>query len=333
MTALTGPQASLFVSVVLVLRDDAAHAAGLLREIVDVLHATYENYEVVVVDDGSTDATVQVLQPLLAICAGVRVLRLSRRFGEEIALTAGLESAIGDVVVTMTPFDPPDRLPDLIARAHAAGGIVNGRVERQSTSRSPLRQILSQAYHVLGTRWLGIELVQDATSFRAMTRQALNAVVRIREKHRYLQVFAPYIGLRFEYVTYTPRTIPGRGRHLPLSAAANRALDIVVTSSVRPLRAVTWLGLLASGLNVLYMLYIFGVALVKRHVAEGWITLSLQHAVMFLLMSLILAVIAEYVGRVLSESRDRPLYFVRDELTSTALVPIAQRRNIVTESR
>lgn len=329
---MTAVRSSLYVSVVLVVRDDAARAVPLVQELVAVVSAAFDSYELVVVDDGSSDATVEVLRPLLSTTAGLRILRLSRTFGDEVALTAGLETAIGDVVVTMTPADPPALVPTLIGLAHSNGGIVSGVVDAQGQSRSWLRSLASRAYHHWAKRWLGVEVVQDATPFRALSRHALNAVVQIRDKSRYLQVFAPYIGLPITYHKYQLRADSGRPRHLPWVEAANQAVDIIVTSSLRPLRLVTWLGLAASAMNMLYIGYVAAVALWKPHVAEGWITLSLQHAGMFLILSLVLAVMAEYLGRVLVESRDRPLYFVRDEHSSSVLVPIAARRNVVTES-
>ncbi len=323
---------NLFVSVVLVLRNNASIAAARVAAIAMKLHETYENYELVVVDDGSDDATLLCLQPLLTQHIGIRVLELSRHFGTEIAVTAGLEHAIGDVVLTMTPFDPPDRMADFVAAVQKSGGIVNGVIERDPRRRNPLRQWGSAVYHSCARRFLGIDMVQDATTFRALSRSALNAVVRIREKHRFLQVFAPYIGLSIGYLPYRPLDVPGHSQLLPLLDALNQAIDVVVTSSLRPLRAVTWLALLGSGLNVLYVGYVALIALFKPHVAEGWITQSLQNSGMFLMLFLILAVSSEYLGRLLTESRERPLYFVRNESTSSVLVPIAHRRNVTTDS-
>jgi hypothetical protein len=107
---------------------------------------------------------------------------------------------------------------------------------------------------------------------------------------------------------------------------------MVVTNSTRPLRYVALLGMGASGLSFLYLLYVLAIALFKKHIAEGWITLSVTMAGMFFVLFLILAVIAEYIGRLLEESRDRPLYFVAEERTSSVLIPDATRRNVVLES-
>lgn len=333
MTTPPPKLSNVFVSVVLVLRNHASIAATCVTGILAVLRDTYENYEVVIVDDGSTDATPRILQPLLVQHIGLRVLELSRRFGMEAAVTAGLENAIGDVVLTMTPFDPPDRIADFVAEVQRSGAIVNGIAIDSPQQRSLLRRLGSRLYHAAARRLLGIEIVQDATAFRALSRAALNAVVRIREKHRFLQVFAPYMGLSIVYLPYRPVPIAGQSQLLPLIEALNQAIDMIVTGSLRPLRAVTWLALAGSLLNIAYVVYVMLIAFFKSHVAEGWTTQSLQNSGMFLMLFLILAVTSEYLGRLLTESRDRPLYFVRGESTSSVLVPIAHRRNVTTESR
>jgi polyisoprenyl-phosphate glycosyltransferase len=106
-----------------------------------------------------------------------------------------------------------------------------------------------------------------------------------------------------------------------------------VGNSTRPLRLVGWLALLAAFLNLAYIGYVFAVRIFKTRVAEGWMTLSLQNAGMFLLLFLILAVVTEYVGRILDETRERPLYYIAEEANSSVMVPSAERRNVVRESR
>src|SRR5207244_1834823 len=192
---------SLFVSVVCRLRDERALVESLLEDLTRVLRANYENWEIVLVDDGSRDGTTARVKELLGRYEGVRLLRLSRAFGLDVAITAGLESAIGDVVVTLSAeTDPPDLIPQLVALAR------RGHPPRES-----------------------------------------------------------------------------------LFEAADTALAVIVGNSTRPLRLVGWLALGAAFLNLLYIGYVFAVRIFKTRVAEGWMTLSLQNAGMFLLLFLILA--------------------------------------------
>jgi hypothetical protein len=134
-------------------------------------------------------------------------------------------------------------------------------------------------------------------------------------------------------VEYKPISRSGRPPREGLFHAANTAIAVIVGNSTRPLRMVGWLALAAAFLNLLYIAYVFAVRMLKTRVAEGWMTLSLQNAGMFLLLFLILAVVTEYVGRILDETRDRPLYYIAEEANSSVMVPSAERRNVVRESR
>ncbi len=132
---------------------------------------------------------------------------------------------------------------------------------------------------------------------------------------------------------YRPISRSGRSPRESLFDAADTALAVIVGNSTRPLRMVGWIALGASFLNLVYIGYVFAVRIFKTRVAEGWMTLSLQNAGMFLLLFLILAVVTEYVGRILDETRERPLYYIAEEANSSVMVPSAERRNVVRESR
>jgi hypothetical protein len=110
------------------------------------------------------------------------------------------------------------------------------------------------------------------------------------------------------------------------------AVGIVVSNSTHPLRVVTWLGLVASGLNMIYMLYVVAIYLFKHSVAEGWATLSLQISGMFFCLFLFMSVLCEYIGRIVSEVRTRPLYHMLEERNSSVVIAHEERRNVASES-
>ncbi|HYV64697.1 MAG TPA: glycosyltransferase [Myxococcales bacterium] len=328
MTAVS----SVFVSVVCRLRDERGLVEPLLDDLTRVLKAHYENWEIVLVDDGSRDGTTSCVKELLGRFEGVRLLRLSRAFGLDIALTAGLESAIGDVVVTLSAeTDPPDLIPQLVELSRRENAAVYGIAP--SRRRGFLRDCGARAFHWICRRLLDLPIQRHSTQLRALPRQAVNAIVEIKDRHRYLRALTPYIGYEMRTVEYRPISRSGRPPREPLFEAADTALAVIVGNSTRPLRLVGWLALLAAFLNVLYIGYVFAVRLFKTRVAEGWMTLSLQNAGMFLLLFLILAVVTEYVGRILDETRERPLYYIAEEANSSVMVPSAERRNVVRESR
>jgi len=320
---------SVFVSVVCRLRDERGLVEPLLDDLVRVLRAHYENWEIVLVDDGSRDGTTARVKELLGRYEGVRLLRLSRAFGLDIALTAGLESAIGDVVVTLSAeSDPPEIIPQLVDVVRRENAAVYGVAPARR--RGFLREAGGRIFHWLCRRVLDLPIEPHSTQLRALPRQAVNAIVEIKDRHRYLRALTPYIGYETRTVQYRPSGRPARES---LFDAADAAIAVIVGNSTRPLRIVSWLALLAAFLNVLYIAYVFAVRIFKTRVAEGWMTLSLQNAGMFLLLFLILAVVTEYVGRILDETRERPLYYIAEEANSSVMVPSAERRNVVRESR
>jgi len=206
---------------------------------------------------------------------------------------------------------------------------------RNSERAEPLTARLgAKLFYSICNRFLGLEVPEQSTHFRALSRRALNALLQIKDKYRYLKVFSTYIGYQHQTLAYTPvaragATAPQRG----FRTSVNLAVNVMVANSTRLLRLVTGLGVLASGLNLLYMLYILGIALFKKHVAEGWITLSAQNAGMFFFVCIILSVLGEYIGRILAETQDRPLYYVMEERSSAVLVLEPQHKNVVTESK
>jgi dolichol-phosphate mannosyltransferase len=321
-----------FVSVVVPLQDDADLVDAFVEELAPLLARTYQNYELVLVDDSSEDATPALVDGVLKRHECLRFIRLTRRTGPEIAILAGLDVVIGDVVVVLqVESDPPARVPDMVAAALARNGIVFG-LRRGGPAEPWLYAQGRRLFVGLVRSMLGIELAQNASLFMAFTRQTLNAVIRIKDKSRALRVFGLLVGFphgTLEYESVARRAVP---RAKSLAEGCERAVDLIVTNSSRPLRYVAYLGLLASALNVAYIGYVIVINLFKDDVEEGWTTLSLQNAGMFLCLFVILTVLSEYVGRLLAETRDRPLYFVAEERSSSVMISDEERRNVVYEA-
>ncbi len=324
--------ASYFVSVVVPLSDDADILESFVDELAGVLRAGWQNYEVVLVDDASRDATRQVALSLLQRHECMRYLRLSKRFGVEAAIMAGLDGVIGDVAVVLQPeSDPPALIRSFVDAARRQGGVVFG-VRTGPSEQSWLYRKLRGRFARLSSALIELDLPEAATLYMAFTRQVLNAMGQFRDKSRALRVFGALVGFSRDVLPYqaAPRRNPVRSKSIAQGLA--HGVSILVNNSTRPLRLVALLGLGASLLNAAYLVYVLAIALFKPHVAEGWITLSASISGMFLFLFLILAVLCEYVGHLLEETRDRPLYFVAEERNSSVLIADAARRNVVHDS-
>jgi len=325
-------ESSYFVSVVVPLANDGDILAGFVDELVTVLRAEWRNHEVVLVDDGSRDSTRVVATKLLARHEGLRYLRLSKRCGPEVAILAGTDGVIGDVVVVLEPeSDPPALLPKFIESARSSGGIVFG-VRSRALAHGALYGLGRHFYARSTAHIFELELPAQASLYMAFTRQALNAVSQIKDKSRALRVFGAVVGFPRSFITYDPLPRRPSVRRKSVTEGLERGVSLLVTSSTRPLRYVALLGLGASLLSFAYLVYVLVVVLIRKRVAEGWVTLSVTTSAMFVVLFIILAVLAEYVGRLLEETRDRPLYFIAEERSSSVVELDQARRNVVHES-
>jgi glycosyltransferase involved in cell wall biosynthesis len=325
-------RADLLVSVVMPLHEDAAILAEVVKETSALLTAAYTHHEIVLVAETTDLATLKVAEVLLKELPCIRLLQLSRDFGRATAILAGLETSIGDYVVTLVPeTDPPAQIVDMVSRCRELDGTVNG-VDARGMSGGPLRLGLKKIFHSFMRRAMKVELLPGSTDFHVFSRRMVNALMQFREGARNLRLLTSTVGYRTAAFAYTPLSRTRRSSRKGFFEELNQGIEMIVAHSIHPLRWVSWLGLFAGALNLLYMLYAVAVYVFKKDVAPGWTTLSLQNGAMFFLIFSILAVLSEYVGRVLESAQGRPLYFIGDEKNSSVLLMETERRNIVEKS-
>lgn len=323
-------QSDIVLSVVVPLQNDGPVLESFVDDVIEVLSTNCRHFELVLVDDRSTDDTLSVASRLMKRHPGMRLIRLSRRFGIDIAVTAGLETSIGDFVIVMrADSDPPQEIPRLVQLAQERSDIdvVLGEATNAIAERVVIRA-LRASFHFVAAKLLDVHLPRTASTFCGLTRRAVNAMTRIKQKQRYVSLLCCSIGFgqttfSYEKIYRTP-TPKQRG----LREAVDLGLAALITSSTTPLRFVSYTGCVAAALNLLYVGYIFIVNLIKSKVAEGWTTLSLQSSVMFLLNFVILVVMSEYISHILEESQDRPLYHIADEEGSATVVFDPGLRNV-----
>ena len=322
-----------FVSVVAPLSNDADIVEDFVTETTQILREHYANYELVLVDDGSTDETVRVVGDLLNQYESIRLISLSRSFGQEIAIAAGLDSVIGDFIVVMQPdSDPPALIPEIAERSRRGAEIVYG-IRKQRAPEPPLIRLGVRLYYWLVNRVLGLHLPKNTSDFRVFSRQSMNAILQIKDRLRYLKTFSSYVGYATQPFEYLPIQRREKPRSRSLLESVNLAISVIVSNTTRPLRFVSWLGLLVSCLNVAYAAYVVAVYFFLRgEVVAGWATRSLQTSGMFFVLFVILTILCEYIDRLLGETQDRPLYYILEERNSSVLIRDVDRKNVVTES-
>jgi dolichol-phosphate mannosyltransferase len=319
-----------FVSVVAPMRNDADIIDAFLTDTLKVLRESFDRFELILVDDDSQDATRARVAASLDANDSIRLMRLSRPFGMEIAISAGLETTIGDVVVVLMPeTDPPELIPEFVARTEEGAGLVFG--VRQSRAGQPwFLRLGARAFYWLGNKLLKLGIPPHSTHYRALQRPVVNSVLQIRDQLRYLRTLGAYVGYEGVTVPYQPIARRTPARRKSLAEALSLAVGIIVSNSFVPLTAGAMLALITSLACFAYAV-VAGTRLLLGDaggVTRWAVVISLLAGV----FALLLGILAAYVARVLGESRGRPLYFVREERSGAAASAHLHERNVVTDS-
>ncbi len=285
-----------------------------LRPVADGLDAAYE---VVAVDDGSSDATPVLLQRVLREWPQLRVVRLRANAGHQAAISAGLDSARGDFVVTLDADlqDPPEVIAEMLAVARAEGVDVVYGVRTDRSSDSAFKRLSARAFYRLIRAISGTRAQTDAGDYRLMSRATVDAVNALPQHNRVLRFIVPALGFPSASVSYRrDERAAGKSKY-PLAKMIRLSLDSVTGFSTAPLRAATWLGLLGGvGALVLLVYALVGAAL--GHTLPGWTSTVVAVAAVGAVQLLCLGVLGEYVGRMYAAQQGRPSYFVAyDSLT------------------
>jgi glycosyltransferase involved in cell wall biosynthesis len=302
------------VSVVAPMHDEAEIVTRFHERVAAALEG--ETWELVVVDDGSRDGTGEALARLSAIDARVRVVVLSRSFGHQAALTAGLEHARGDAVLMLDGDlqDPPELIPDMLARWREGSDVVYA-VRSDRPGETPFKLITARWFYRLFRGLTDVELAPDSGDFRLMSRAALDALLAMPERNRFLRGMSVWVGFTQTAVPFArePRSA-GRTKYT-LSKMLRFSFDAITSFSNRPLQLATLLGFVCSLLAFLAI----PLTVVARYanIYERGVPTTIVVVLLLGGIQLItVGIIGEYVGRIYDEVKNRPLYVVRDRVNA-----------------
>lgn len=276
------------------------------------------DYELIYVDDGSRDQTPQILFELQRDDTRARVIRLSRNFGHQVAVTAGLEHASGDAVVVIDADlqDPPEVIAEMVERWRAGFHVAYGlRIERTGETRFKLWT--AKTFYRLINRLSETEIPQDTGDFRLMDRKVVDVLLEMPERDRFLRGMISWIGFRQTPVEYRREPRFGGKSKYSLTKMVRFATDGILSFSIVPLKLAIWIGFAAIGLAfagiilaVLERLY----RLYDINIGRGWASIFIAVLFMGGVQLLTLGIIGEYLGRIYTEVKRRPLYVVQERL-------------------
>lgn len=272
-------------------------------------------WEVVFVDDGSKDRSLELLRAMADREPRYRVVSFGRNFGHQIAISAGLDVAEGDAVVVMDADlqDPPEVVRDMLAKFEEGFDVVYG-IRTKRHGETIFKRFTAAAYYRLLRALLGFEVPLDAGDFRLMSRPMVLALRSLRERHRFVRGMVAWIGFRQTKVYYErPARFAGETKY-PLRKMIRFAVDGITSFSIIPVRLATYLGVFAGILAVLIGTWAVLQKLRGAPTVEGWTTIMMLIALSSSVQLLVMGVLGEYVGRIYDEVKRRPLYTVAERI-------------------
>ncbi len=314
------PASSPTLSLVVPCFNEEASAPAFFDRVVPVLRREVAAFEIICVDDGSRDDTARVLQEQGRDTPELRVISLSRNFGKEAALTAGLELARGDVVVPMDMDlqDPPEIIGEFISRWREGADVVIGvRADRLADSFS--KRFMARNFYRVFNSLSELPIPQDAGDYRLMDRRVVDALLRLPERQRFMKGLMHWVGFRRAYVPFhrEPRSAGvGKWRSWRLW---NFALDGIMSFSTMPLRIWTYLGTLVGAASLVYMLYLIVRTVAYGVDVPGYASLAVLVLFSIAFNMISIGILGEYIGRIFLEVKGRPLYVVSSDSGETAL--------------
>lgn len=302
------------LSVVVPVYNEEESVPELYRRLAATLPGVVRSFEVVLVDDGSSDRTWGIIRDLAARDGRVKGLSFSRNFGHQMAFTAGLDHADGDAVVIMDADlqDPPELLPELVARWREGYDVVYA-VRARRHGETAFKLFTAAAFYRLLRRITRVDIPVDTGDFRLMSRKAVEAFRRMPERHRFTRGMVAWLGFRQVGVPYARAARHAGETKYPLRKMLRLASDGITSFSYVPLQLATWVGLAVAGVSLLGLAVAVAVR-VSGGSMPAWAFAAAALALLGGVQLVAVGLLGEYLGRVLDEVKRRPLYLLRDSV-------------------
>ncbi|MGH8011006.1 MAG: glycosyltransferase family 2 protein [Candidatus Binataceae bacterium] len=306
---------ALELSIIVPVHNEADGLEAFFARLMPVLENLKSSFEIICVDDGSSDTSLARLLALRHRIAAIKVLSLSRNFGKDIALTAGFDYARGNAVVPIDSDlqDPPELIEAMMAKWREGFDVVYATRSHRA-GESMVKRFTARYFYRLFDRITEIPIPRDTGDFRLLDRRVVDVLVRLPERTRFMKGLFAWVGFRQTAVFFERA-----GRHRGETKWSywrlwNYALDAITSFSSLPLKVWSYLGVIVSGLAFVYAIFLLVFTLARGIKVPGYA--SLMVVVLFLggVQLITLGIVGEYLGRVYNEVKGRPLYLVRDQI-------------------
>jgi glycosyltransferase involved in cell wall biosynthesis len=316
-----------FASIIVPIRNAGERTEAIILELDSVVRSMFRSYEIILVDDASTDDTVARITDLQRSVSGLQLYCLNRVVGFDVSTVAGLDNCIGDFIFILNQeTDPISMLPALWTSAQEGNEVVCG-VRRDLRSGS-LRAWMSRVYFRIFRYATGLTVPSGISTLRLYSRKVVSYITQNNDRNSMVKVLPFFSSYHIGTVDYTSLGKRNAFAEQSTMSAVLAGITILLGSSSRPLRLFTAMSLCSSLISLLYCLYVIVVTLFNRHVVQGWISLAFPLALMSFFLSTLLGIVAEYVFMLVQQSGNRPAYTIVAESTSSVL-EIRRKLNVV----
>ena len=301
------------ISIVTPVYNEEENVVYFHDEVTKVMKDVPMEYEIIYVNDGSRDRTNELIHQLAESDPHVRALTFARNFGHQIAITCGMDFAMGDAVITMDGDmqHPPALIPVLIEKWQEGYDIVQ-TIRTATEDAGPVKKITSSGYYAVINSISNTPVVPGGSDFRLMNRKALDAFLRFREHSRFIRGIVGGLGFKQTTVEFEAPARHAGVSKFSMKKMLHFAMDGILTNSTLPLRISFYVGVAAAAFGVLVILHVLYCVLMGQAV-PGWATMTILISLFGSFNLMGLGVIGEYVGRIYEEAKDRPLYWLSDD--------------------
>lgn len=287
---------------------------GRIKKVIDSMDSIF--YEIIFIDDGSKDGSYQKLVNLANLDSNVSVIKFSRNFGHQVAVTAGIDIAQGDAVVIIDADlqDPPEVMNKFIEKWEEGYDVVYG-IRKRREGEGKMKLLTASLFYRILKAIVKFDIPLDVGDFRLMSKQAVKYFREFKERDRYIRGLVSWIGFKQIGVLYVRDTRYAGETKYPYKKMIKFAIDGITSFSSIPLKLATWLGYITSFLAFLYACSVF-VQKILGYTVQGWATIMVGMLFLGGIQLICLGIIGEYIGRIFNEIKQRPLYVIEEIYSS-----------------